>query len=137
VWGRFRSRQSQRFKLACKDLVATATKCTLSLRIVQLFWFIPPVVSSYFGNVALPEVTFVWKRLSMVLIIVSWLWDLQFWFLQYVLKLRRMRVDEQDVFSCFICHGWAFFSLQSWGGLLSLNLFWSFNVSPVSIACRW
>jgi len=32
---------------------------------------------------------------------------------------------------CFICRRWvcAFFSLQSWGCLLSLTLFWPFNVS--------
>jgi len=44
-----------------------------------------------------------------------------------VSKLHRMHVVEQDVFSCFICHGWgwgcAAFSLQSWGYLLSLTLF--------------
>jgi len=42
-----------------------------------------------------------------------------------------MRVVEQDVFSCFICRGWdcAVLSLQSWVCLLSLTLFWPFNVS--------
>jgi len=53
----------------------------------------------------------------MMLKIVSWRWILLKFllFLQQVLKLHSMHVVEQDVFSCFICHGWgcAIFSLES------------------------
>ena len=70
--------------------------------------FITHVVSSYFGSLARRIVMFIWKRLS--------LWVNNRWmtfgfikfllFLQEVLKLHCTHVVEQDVFSCFIWHGW-------------------------------
>jgi len=60
-------------------------------------------------------------------------------FLQQVLKLHRMHVVEQDVYSCFICTvGVVRFLHCSLEAVTFFDLVLVFQrFTPVSIACRW